>query len=129
MRSTINSIYYYSTTPIMLFQGPSSSEKKDESPPLPPELAHLDKNLVEKIQSDIVHKDQNATKFADIAGLEFAKKCVQELICWPICRPDLFTGLRSLPKGLLLFGSPGIDSIRTVLFQDIRFHNMETLLF
>lgn len=30
-----------------------------------------------------------------------------EIICWPISRPDLFVGLRQLPKGLLLFGPPG----------------------
>jgi hypothetical protein len=80
---------------------------KETEAPLPPELAHLDKNIVDKIAADIVHKDQNNTKFADIAGLEWVKKCVNELICWPITRPDLFTGLRSLPKGLLLFGPPG----------------------
>ena len=45
--------------------------------------------------------------FDQIAGLEFAKKSVVELVCWPMARPDIFTGLRSLPKGLLLFGPPG----------------------
>jgi fidgetin-like protein 1 len=77
--------------------------KNDE---LPEELAHLDKDLVEKIQSDIVVKG-HAVAFRDIAGLEFAKNCVQELICWPMTRPDIFTGLRALPKGVLLFGPPG----------------------
>jgi ATP-dependent 26S proteasome regulatory subunit len=42
-----------------------------------------------------------------IAGLGFAKKCVQESICWPMLRPDIFTNLRSVPKGVLLFGPPG----------------------
>ena len=66
-----------------------------------------------------------------IAGLGFAKKAVIELVVWPMKRPDLFTGLRALPKGrrhesrvvgprsmyltvckcvsvgLLLFGPPG----------------------
>lgn len=46
-------------------------------------------------------------KFEDIAGLNYAKKCVKELIILPIKKPELFTGLRSLPKGLLMFGPPG----------------------
>ena len=42
-----------------------------------------------------------------IAGLEHAKQCIQEIVVWPMLRPDLFTGLRGPPKGLLLFGPPG----------------------
>lgn len=48
---------------------------------VPPELAHIDKAILEKIESDIIHNGSNVT-FADIAGLDFAKKCVNELICW-----------------------------------------------
>ncbi|KAG0410473.1 hypothetical protein HPB47_012396 [Ixodes persulcatus] len=43
----------------------------------------------------------------DIAGLEFAKQSVKEMVVWPMLRPDIFTGLRQPPKGLLLFGPPG----------------------
>lgn len=41
------------------------------------------------------------------AGLEFPKRCVMEAVIWPMMRPDIFTGLRGPPKGLLLFGPPG----------------------
>ena len=43
----------------------------------------------------------------DIAGLQFAKDTVKEIVVWPMMRPDIFTGLRGPPKGLLLFGPPG----------------------
>lgn len=43
----------------------------------------------------------------DVAGLEFAKKTIKEIVVWPMLRPDIFTGLRGPPKGLLLFGPPG----------------------
>lgn len=56
--------------------------------------------------ADILDNSE-AVKFDDIAGLEFAKKCVIEMICWPMAKPDLFSGLRRLPKGMLLFGPPG----------------------
>lgn len=46
-------------------------------------------------------------KWDDIAGLEFVKKTVKEIIVLPLLRPDIFTGLRGPPKGLLLFGPPG----------------------
>lgn len=46
-----------------------------------PLLAHCDKELVEKIEADIIHQGQPVT-FDDISGLLFAKKCVTELICW-----------------------------------------------
>lgn len=40
------------------------------------------------------------------AGLEHAKKCVTEMVIWPLLRPDIFKGCRSPGKGLLLFGPP-----------------------
>ncbi|EPY85514.1 fidgetin-like protein [Camelus ferus] len=43
----------------------------------------------------------------DIAGLEFAKATIREVVVWPMVRPDIFTGLRGPPKGILLFGPPG----------------------
>jgi hypothetical protein len=48
---------------------------------LPPELANFDKALIEKIEADIIHHGHPIT-FDDIAGLNFAKECVVETICW-----------------------------------------------
>eukprot|EP00985_Skeletonema_marinoi_P005533 scaffold2407_cov73-Skeletonema_marinoi.AAC.1 len=71
------------------------------------ELPHgLEKELVQKINNEIVESGQEVT-FDDIAGLEDAKNTVDELVILPMQRPDLFTGLRTCPKGLLLFGPPG----------------------
>jgi SpoVK/Ycf46/Vps4 family AAA+-type ATPase len=44
----------------------------------------------------------------DIAGLRHAKTAIEESLINPMLRPDLFTGLRKAPRGLLLFGPPGI---------------------
>jgi SpoVK/Ycf46/Vps4 family AAA+-type ATPase len=62
--------------------------------------------LIQKITSEILQSGDPVT-FQDIAGLEHAKQTVIELICWPMSRPDLFTGLRKAPNGLLLYGPPG----------------------
>jgi len=84
-------------------KAPPADEDDEE---LPEALQHLDKELVKKIQSEILETGDPIT-FEDIAGLEGAKQTIQELICWPMKRPDLFTGLRRAPNGLLLFGPPG----------------------
>ena len=49
----------------------------------------------------------NPTEWDDVAGLEFVKKTVKEIVVFPLLRPDIFTGLRAPPKGILLFGPPG----------------------
>ena len=78
----------------------------DDDDDLPEELKRFGKELVEKIESEIMDYGDPVT-FHDIAGLEDAKQTVQEVVCWPMKRPDLFTGLRQAPNGLLLYGPPG----------------------
>ena len=73
---------------------------------LPEVLQGLDKEFIEKINSEIVNSGEEVA-FDDIAGLQNAKDTVNELVIMPMLRPDLFTGLREQPKGLLLFGPPG----------------------
>ncbi|KRH95111.1 AAA+-type ATPase [Pseudoloma neurophilia] len=64
-----------------------------------------DAHLKARIESTIVNISE--VNWADISGLERTKSLIQEIVIWPMLRPDLFTGLRSPPKGILLFGPPG----------------------
>jgi len=83
-------------------KGPTDADDGDGDE-LPEELSHLEVKLVRKIESEIMHIGDPVT-FDDIAGLHDAKQTVQEVVCWPMKRPDLFTGLRAAPNGLLLYG-------------------------
>ena len=78
-----------------------SEAAKEES-----KISGIEEKLVEMIESEIITRNP-CVKWSDIAGLDFAKKTVNEVIVWPLKRPDLFKGLRAPPKGLLLFGPPG----------------------
>ena len=56
----------------------------------------------------LVQTNQGAPiDWSDIAGLEYVKTTVKEVVVFPLLRPDIFCGLRSPPKGILLFGPPG----------------------
>nr|XP_054766405.1 fidgetin-like protein 1 [Lytechinus pictus] len=69
-------------------------------------LKNIDPKMVELVMSEIMDHGP-PIHWDDIAGLEFAKSTIKEIVVWPMLRPDIFTGLRGPPKGLLLFGPPG----------------------
>lgn len=71
-----------------------------------PRLKGIDPELVQRIENDILESGETVT-FDDIAGLDFAKQCIEEMVVWPMRNPELYTGLRQMPRGVLLFGPPG----------------------
>ncbi|KAM4532318.1 katanin p60 ATPase-containing subunit A-like 2 isoform 1-T1 [Fundulus diaphanus] len=58
------------------------------------------------ISEDIYLHNPNV-RWEDIIGLEDAKRLVKEAVVYPIKYPQLFTGILSPWKGLLLYGPPG----------------------
>eukprot|EP00041_Stephanoeca_diplocostata_P036166 m.1306314 g.1306314 ORF g.1306314 m.1306314 type:complete len:689 (+) comp24815_c1_seq29:255-2321(+) len=69
-------------------------------------LKGVEDKLVELIRNEIM--DHNpGVEWDDVAGLEYAKETIQETLIWPMINPEVFKGLRSGFKGLLLFGPPG----------------------
>lgn len=92
------------------FKVPSRSDEA-AAPQVPEEnvdplLRGIDEKLLEIIRNEVVVNAKEVT-WDDIAGLEAAKDIIQEAVILPLLRPDLFQGLRSIPKGILLFGPPG----------------------
>jgi SpoVK/Ycf46/Vps4 family AAA+-type ATPase len=70
--------------------------------------------MVELIENEIMERQLNVT-WDDIAGLEFAKKTINEIIIWPMLRPDIFKGIRSPPR----VKYPCINSIRVLCSLDL----------
>ncbi|KAJ2661529.1 Fidgetin-like protein 1 [Coemansia sp. RSA 1199] len=95
---------------------PSLHQKKDQSRmpgssasevnEVDERLKNIDPRMIEMIESDILTTTQTVT-WDDIAGLAQAKRAVHMAVIYPLLKPELFQGIRSPPKGLLLFGPPG----------------------
>ncbi|XP_030625559.1 katanin p60 ATPase-containing subunit A-like 2 [Chanos chanos] len=64
------------------------------------------RELMAIISRDIYLHNPNV-RWDDIIGLEAAKRLVKEAVVYPIKYPQLFTGILSPWKGLLLYGPPG----------------------
>lgn len=69
-------------------------------------MKNCEPKLIEIITSEVMDQTPAIT-WDTIAGLQFVKNTIQEIVVWPMLRPDIFSGLRGPPKGLLLFGPPG----------------------
>ena len=61
-------------------------DKNKEKEEVEPGTEHMDQDLIQKIQNEIIDSSPQVS-WDDIAGLEGAKKAVQEAIIWPIQRP------------------------------------------
>jgi len=81
--------------------------------------------MVELIENEIMER-QPAVTWKDIAGLDFAKKTIQEIIIWPMLRPDIFKGIRAPPRGVMFFGPPGTG--KTLLGKAIAAQSKSTFM-
>ena len=103
--------------------------EKERNPILDDERVQgMDEAIVEKILLEILEKSPYIS-WDDIAGLEFAKSTVKEIVIAPMLRPDIFTGLRAPPRGLLLFGPPGTGKSLYLFFSSFFFLSLLFFLF
>ena len=67
----------------------------------------VDRKFAQLILDEIIYDVPGNISFDKISGQSRAKQVLKEMVILPNIRPDLFSGLRAPPKGLLLFGPPG----------------------
>nr|XP_039274086.1 LOW QUALITY PROTEIN: katanin p60 ATPase-containing subunit A-like 1 [Styela clava] len=89
-------------------KGRASSPKRQQGSEDEPKFdaTGYDKDLVEALERDIIQRHPNI-HWGDIAGLEEAKKLLQEAVILPLIMPDFFKGIRRPWKGILMVGPPG----------------------
>lgn len=80
---------------------PKEEEKKGDAP-----KSNIDPAVRQSIEETILDNSPNV-KWEDVQGLVDVKKILNETIVLPTVRPDIFKGLLSPAKGILLYGPPG----------------------
>lgn len=90
----------------MQYNKPCGAGPTEPAQPVDERLKNLEPKMIELIMNEILDHGPPVS-WEDIAGVEFAKATIKEIVVWPMLRPDIFTGLRGPPKGILLFGPPG----------------------
>jgi len=84
-----------------------NTNKPQNNPNKPKSLHDKEEDAMDqKILSEIMTKNPGV-KFSDIIGMNDMKQTLYEIIVVPTIRPDLFTGIRTPQRGILLFGPPG----------------------
>ncbi|KAK6325284.1 hypothetical protein J4Q44_G00046260 [Coregonus suidteri] len=91
---------------------PSLTGATSSSQPTEEQLKGSDPHLLDMVTSEILQQGP-PVDWSDIAGLELAKATLKEEVLWPMLRPDMFRGLGSAPRCVLLFGPRGTG--RTLL--------------
>ncbi|XP_065559270.1 katanin p60 ATPase-containing subunit A1-like isoform X3 [Artemia franciscana] len=66
----------------------------------------LDSTLVSALENEVISPCPDV-KWGSVAGLEEAKRLLQEALILPLLVPDFFTGIRRPWRGVLLVGPPG----------------------
>lgn len=89
-----------------LERGSKSDSRANNDLEVDERLKNIEPKMIELITNEIMDHGPPVS-WDDIAGLEFAKNVIKEIVVWPMLRPDIFKGLRGPPKGVLLFGPPG----------------------
>ncbi|KAG7259698.1 hypothetical protein CRUP_017076 [Coryphaenoides rupestris] len=87
--------------------GEGSSRKERLLKPLAFNTTNSEMRELAAIISKDIYLHNPNVHWDDIMGLEDAKRLVKEAVVYPIKYPELFTGILSPWKGLLLYGPPG----------------------
>lgn len=72
-----------------------------------PRKITVPKEIVDKLQENIITPGSSNITFSDIKGQKEVKKAITDNIILPIMNPDLFSGIRQPSRAILLYGPPG----------------------